>query len=118
MLFSLIICLFSFLSIIYSWLLLFFWLYKDDHIHSKLIILQWDLCGAACDAVFNFLKYYTVTASSVTNSHLQVVVLTQLLNDSPAFQSVSVVNEMIFDNFHKLVLILQFSYNLVTFLDS
>uniref|UniRef100_A0A0N5AVU1 MMS19 nucleotide excision repair protein n=1 Tax=Syphacia muris TaxID=451379 RepID=A0A0N5AVU1_9BILA len=52
---------------------------------------MWDLCSTACDAIFNFLKYYIVTASSVANSHLQVAILTQLLNESPAFRSLMLV---------------------------
>uniref|UniRef100_A0A915PCU3 Uncharacterized protein n=1 Tax=Setaria digitata TaxID=48799 RepID=A0A915PCU3_9BILA len=52
---------------------------------------MWHLCSAACDALSNFLHRYAITAESVLNAEPQIVVLTQILNDSPVFRSLGAV---------------------------
>lgn len=56
---------------------------------SKILLFQWQLCSEACGALYNFLYRYAVTADSILNAEPQTVILTQILNDSPVFRSVS-----------------------------
>ncbi|VDM98182.1 unnamed protein product [Thelazia callipaeda] len=52
---------------------------------------MWNLCSVACDALYNFLHRYAITAESILNAEPQIVVLTQIVNDSPAFRSLAAV---------------------------
>ncbi|VDK74292.1 unnamed protein product [Litomosoides sigmodontis] len=52
---------------------------------------MWNLCSAACDSLYNFLHRYTITAEAILNADPQIVVLTQILNDSPVFRSLCAV---------------------------
>lgn len=55
---------------------------------NLIFYFQWNLCSAACDSLYNFLHRYTITAEAILNADPQIVVLTQILNDSPVFRSV------------------------------
>ncbi|VBB30425.1 unnamed protein product [Acanthocheilonema viteae] len=52
---------------------------------------MWHLCSAACDSLYNFLHRYAITAEAILNADPQIVVLTQILNDSPVFRSLGAV---------------------------
>ncbi|VIO94114.1 Uncharacterized protein BM_BM5020 [Brugia malayi] len=52
---------------------------------------MWHLCSAACDALYNFLHHYAITAEAILDADPQIIVLTQILNDSPVFRSLSAV---------------------------
>ncbi|VDK74706.1 unnamed protein product [Onchocerca ochengi] len=52
---------------------------------------MWHLCSAACDALCSFLYRYAITSESIANAEPQIVILTQILNDSPVFRSLGTV---------------------------
>ncbi|EJW87352.1 hypothetical protein WUBG_01736, partial [Wuchereria bancrofti] len=58
---------------------------------GKLVGIQWHLCSAACDALYNFLHHYAITAEAILDADPQIIVLTQILNDSPVFRSLAAV---------------------------
>ncbi|MCP9261743.1 hypothetical protein DINM_005074 [Dirofilaria immitis] len=51
----------------------------------------WHLCSESCDALYNFLHRYVITAESVMNMEPQIIILSQILNDSPVFRSLGAV---------------------------
>ncbi|KAM3719353.1 Nuclear pore complex protein [Dirofilaria immitis] len=52
---------------------------------------MWHLCSESCDALYNFLHRYVITAESVMNMEPQIIILSQILNDSPVFRSLGAV---------------------------